>query len=43
MNHGTKNDEGCRLAGPKQIEVREEPVPELKSGEIEIRVSACGV
>ena len=31
------------LAGPKQIEVREEPVSELKSGEIEIRVSACGV
>ena len=34
---------GAVLAGPKQIEVREEPVPELKSGEIEIRVSACGV
>lgn len=31
------------LAGPKQIEIKEEPIPELKPGEIEIKVSACGV
>ena len=31
------------LAGPRQIEIKEEPIPELKSSEIEIKVSACGV
>ena len=31
------------LAGPKQIEVKQVPVPALKPGEIEIKVSACGV
>lgn len=31
------------LAGPRQIKVKEEAIPELKPGEIEIKVSACGV
>lgn len=31
------------LTGPKTIEVKEVPVPALKPGEIEIKVSACGV
>ena len=31
------------LTGPQAIEVKEVPVPALKSGEIEIKVSACGV
>ena len=31
------------LAGPRQIEIKEEPIPELQAGEIEIKVSACGV
>ena len=31
------------LVGPKQIEVKEVPVPKLKPGMIEIKVSACGV
>lgn len=31
------------LTGPQHIEIREVPVPEVRPGEIEIRVSACGV
>lgn len=31
------------LAGPRQIEIKELPVPEVGPGEIEITVSACGV
>lgn len=31
------------LAGPKQIIIKDVPVPELKPGQIEIKVSACGV
>ncbi|MGI6722578.1 MAG: zinc-dependent alcohol dehydrogenase [Anaerovoracaceae bacterium] len=31
------------LAGPGNIEIREIPVPEVGPGEIEIKVSACGV
>ena len=31
------------LAGPHQIEIKQEPIPELKPGEIEIKVSAIGV
>ena len=31
------------LTGPKQVEIKEIPVPEVRKGEIEIRVSACGV
>ena len=31
------------LVGPKQIEVKEVPVPKLKPGIIEIKVSVCGV
>ena len=31
------------LAGPRQIEIKEEPIPELKSSEIEMKVSFCGV
>ena len=31
------------LTGPQAIEVKEVPVPALKTGEIEIKVSACGV
>ena len=31
------------LTGPQAIEVKEVPVPALKPGEIEIKVSACGV
>ena len=31
------------LTGPQAIEVKEVPVPVLKPGEIEIKVSACGV
>lgn len=31
------------LSGPRQIKVKEEAIPELKPGEIEIKVSACGV
>lgn len=31
------------LTGPKQIEVKNVPVPQVKPGEIEIDVSACGV
>ena len=31
------------LAGPKQIEIKELPVPEIRPGEIEIDVSAIGV
>ena len=31
------------LAGPRQIEIKEEPIPELKSSEIESKVSGCGV
>ena len=31
------------LTGAKQIEIKELPVPELKAGDIEIKVTACGV
>ena len=31
------------LTGPKQIEIKNVPVPELEPGMIEIKVSACGV
>lgn len=31
------------LAGPKQIEIKELPVPEVGPGEMEIDVSAIGV
>lgn len=31
------------LTGPQNIETKEVPIPTLKSGEIEIKVSACGV
>lgn len=31
------------LSGPKQIKIKSVPVPEIKSGLIEISVSACGV
>lgn len=31
------------LAGPKQIEIKELPIPEVGPGEIEITISACGV
>ncbi len=31
------------LTGPQQIEIKTVPVPELKPGEIEIKVAACGV
>lgn len=31
------------LAGPKQIKIKELPVPKVRPGEIEITVSACGV
>ena len=31
------------LAGPQKIEIKQVPIPELKPGEIEIKVSACGV
>ena len=31
------------LAGPKKIEIREIPAPEMKPGFLEIDVSACGV
>ena len=31
------------LTGAQNIEIKELPVPELKEGEIEIKVSACGV
>ena len=31
------------LTGPRQIEVKEVPVPEAGPGEIQIKVSACGV
>ena len=31
------------LAGPKKIEIREIPVPEMKPGYLEIDVGACGV
>ncbi|MBQ7478022.1 MAG: alcohol dehydrogenase catalytic domain-containing protein [Selenomonadaceae bacterium] len=31
------------LTGPQQIEIKELPVPEVREGEIEIKVSACGV
>ena len=31
------------LAGPKQIEIKELPVPEIGPGEMEIDVSAIGV
>ena len=31
------------LTGPQAIEIKEVPVPVLKPGEIEIKVSACGV
>ena len=31
------------LEGPRRIEVKEVPVPEAREGEIQIKVSACGV
>ncbi len=31
------------LAGPKQIEIKEVPIPQAGAGEIQIRVNACGV
>lgn len=31
------------LEGPRRIEVKEMPVPEAREGEIQIKVSACGV
>ena len=31
------------LTGPQNIEIKEVPIPTLKPGEIEIKVSACGV
>ena len=31
------------LAGPQKIVVQDVPVPELKPGELEIEVKACGV
>ena len=31
------------LAGPERIEIKEVPVPNVGAGEIEIKVSACGV
>ena len=31
------------LTGPRQVCIKELPVPQAGSGEIEIRVSACGV
>ena len=31
------------LTGPQQITIKEVPVPEVGSGEIKIKVSACGV
>ncbi|MCI7302562.1 MAG: alcohol dehydrogenase catalytic domain-containing protein [Clostridiales Family XIII bacterium] len=40
---GEKKMKAAVLAGEKQIEMKELPVPELKAGEIEIAVSACGV
>ena len=33
----------CVLAGPQKIVVQDVPVPELKPGELEIEVKACGV
>ncbi len=31
------------LAGPQQIVIKEVPVPEVGTGQIKIKVSACGV
>ena len=39
----TANMKAAVLAGPKKIEIREIPVPEMKPGYLEIDVSTCGV
>ena len=31
------------LAGPQKIEIKDIPRPEVHSGEMEIKISACGV
>ena len=31
------------LVGPEKLETKSVPVPEMKAGDIRIRVSACGV
>ncbi len=40
---GQKYMKAAVLTGPKQIQIKEVPVPAVGPGEIEIQVSACGV